>query len=182
MPLEETLINRISSILLTASNSVYDPLNYQINNLQIENESQEYAACTFELNSLKIKHRLSKITPTKTGQFVTIWKRNEAGITSPFTDQDEFDLLIISVNSAHRSGQFIFPKVILAQHKIITAKGIEGKRGIRVYPPWDTVTNKQAEKTQQWQAPYFLNIDINGNTDLAKAKELIGNGIKSTGF
>jgi len=178
MLIKENLTNRLSSILLTASDLVYSPLDYQINNLQIENESQEYAACTFELNGLRIKHRLSKITPTKTGQFVTIWKRDEAGITTPFTDQDEFDLLIISANNAGQSGQFIFPKAILAKHKIITAKGIEGKRGIRVYPPWDTVTNKQAEKTQQWQTPYFIQIDVNGNTDLVKAKKLIDNGIQ----
>jgi len=174
-------ITKLPLILQTASNLVYHPLGYQINNLQIESESREYVACAFELNRLKIKHRLAKITPTKTGQFVTIWKRNEAGITTPFNDQDEFDLLIISANSVDRSGQFIFPKVILVQNKIITKNGIEGKRGIRVYPPWDTVTNKQAEKTQQWQAPYFLQIDINENIDLARAKKLIGNGIKQTG-
>jgi hypothetical protein len=175
-------ITKLPLILQTASNLVYHPLGYQINNLQIESESLEYAACTFELNELKIKHRLSKITPTKTGQFVTIWKRDEAGITTPFNDQDEFDLLIISANSADRSGQFIFPKAILVQHKIITKNGIEGKRGIRVYPPWDTVTNKQAEKTQQWQLPYFLRIEVNENIDLARAKKLIGNGIKQTEF
>ncbi|TBO42095.1 MepB family protein [Pedobacter kyonggii] len=182
MPPKENPINRIPSILRTAFNLVYSPLDYQINNLQTESESQEYAACTFELNRLKIKHRLSKITPTKTGQFVSIWKRNEAGITTPFNDQDDFDLLIISANSVDRSGQFIFPKAILAQHQIITKNGIEGKRGIRVYPPWDTVTNKQAEKTQQWQAPYFLRIDVNENIDLGRAKKLIGNGIKQTEF
>jgi len=176
------LITKLPLILQTASNLVYNPLDYQINNLQIESESQEYAACTFELNRLKIKYRLAKITPTKAGQFVTIWKRNEAGITTPFNDQDEFDLLIISASSVDRSGQFIFPKDILVQHKIITKNGIEGKRGIRIYPPWDTVTNKQAEKTQQWQVPYFLQIDVNENIDLARAKKLIGNGIKQTGF
>ena len=175
-------IAKLPLILQTASNLVYHPLGYQINNLQIESESLEYAACTFELNELKIKHRLSKITPTKTGQFVTIWKRNGAGITTPFNDHDEFDLLIISANSVDQSGQFIFPKAILVQHKIITKNEIEGKRGIRVYPPWDTVTNKRAEKTQQWQAPYFLQIDVNENIDLARAKKLIGNGIKQTGF
>ena len=182
MPPKESPINRIPFILRTAFNLVYSPLDYQINNLQIEVESREYAACTFELNGLKIKHRLSKITPTKIGQFVTIWKRNEAGITAPFNDQDEFDLLIISANNADLCGQFIFPKAILVQHKIITKNGIEGKRGIRVYPPWDTVTSRQAEKTQQWQAPYFLQIDVNENIDLARAKKLIGNGIKQTGF
>ncbi|ARS38574.1 hypothetical protein CA265_02305 [Sphingobacteriaceae bacterium GW460-11-11-14-LB5] len=178
MPPKESAINQLPSILLTASNLVYSPLGYQINNLQLENESQAYAACAFELNGLKIRHRLSKITPTKTGQFVTIWKRNEAGITTPFNDQDEFDLLIISAKSAGQAGQFIFPKTILVAHKMITKNGVEGKSGIRVYPPWDTPTNKQAEKTQQWQVPYFIEIDLNGNTDLARAKKLIGNEIK----
>lgn len=96
----------------------------------------------------------------------------------PFTDQDEFDLLIISVNDTDQSGQFIFSKAILAQHKIITANGTGGKRGIRIYAPWDVVTNKQAAKTQQWQATYFLQIDINGNTDLARAAKFICNEIK----
>lgn len=178
MPLKESPKDQLPSILQTASNLVYHPLGYQINNLQIEGESQEYAACTFELEEVKIKHRLSKVTPTKTGQFVTIWKRNQAGITTPFNDQDQFDLLIISARNATQFGQFIFPKEILVQHKIITKNEIVGKRGIRIYTPWDTVTNKQAEKSQQWQAPYFLQIEINGNTDLAKAKELIGNRIK----
>ncbi|WP_293789377.1 MepB family protein [uncultured Pedobacter sp.] len=170
--------NGISCILRTATDLVYSQIGFQISNLQIENESQEYAACTFGLNKLKIKHRLAKITPTKTGQFVTIWKRTEAGITAPFADLDEFDLLIISVNDAARSGQFIFPKATLIQHKIITVNGTGGKRGIRVYAPWDVVSNKQAAKTQEWQAACFLQIDINGNTDLARAAKLIGNAIK----
>jgi len=36
----------------------------------------------------------------------------------------------------------------LADKSIISKNGKLGKRGIRVYPPWDMVTNKQAEKTQ----------------------------------
>ena len=53
---------------------VYDKCGLDLGELTIEDESQEYGACTFRLNDLKIKFRISKITPTKTGQFVTIWK------------------------------------------------------------------------------------------------------------
>jgi hypothetical protein len=173
MSVNGSTINQLPPELQTAAELVYHPLCYQIKNLQIESESQEYDACTFELNGLKIKHRCSKITPTKTGQFVTIWKRNEAGITAPFDDQDNFDLVVITAKNGNNFGQFIFPKTILAKHKIITKNGIEGKRGIRVYPPWDTVTNKQAEKTQLWQAGYFLPISKNQNIDLTLAKKLI---------
>jgi hypothetical protein len=173
MPVKESPINQLPFALQAAADLVYHPLGYQINNLQMENESQEYLACSFELNGLKIKHRLSKITPTKTGQFVTIWKRSEAGITIPFDDQDNFNLIMITAKSGDHFGQFVFPKSILAQHKIITKNGIGGKRGIRVYPPWDTVTNKQAEKSQQWQIAYFLPIYANQRVDLTLAQKLI---------
>lgn len=129
---KETLLNQLPEVLVTASKLIYQPLGYKISNYQTESESQEYNACTFQLNHLKIKHRLSKITPKKTGQFVTIWKRNNLGITIPFDDLDDFDLLIISSETDKHFGQFIFPKAILAQHKIITNNGVEGKRGIRV--------------------------------------------------
>jgi hypothetical protein len=36
---------------------------------------------------------------------------------------------------------------------------VGGKRAIRVYPPWADKLNAQAQKTQQWQAPYFFEIN-----------------------
>lgn len=173
MPFTENQLHQLPTILTTAADLVYNPLNFFIDKLKIETESKEYVACTFQLNGLRVIHRQSKITPSKTGQFVTIWKRNETGITSPFEEKDDFDLLVISARMDNRIGQFIFPKAILAKNKIISQNDLEGKRGFRIYPPWDTVGNKQAEKTQEWQRPYFLEIDLNGNTDLAPAKKLI---------
>jgi hypothetical protein len=173
MPVKENTINQFYPLLLTASELVYHPLGYQINNLRIDSEGQEYSACTFELSGLEIKYRHSKITPTKTGQFVTIWKRNEVGITAPFDDRDNFDLVVITAKNGNDFGQFFFPKAVLAKHKIITKDGVAGKRGIRVYPPWDIVTNKQAEKTQQWQIVYFLPISTHQDIDLTLAKKLI---------
>jgi hypothetical protein len=70
-------------------------------------------------------------------------------------------------------GQFIFPKTVLANKGIISKNGISGKRGIRVYPPWDVPNNKQAEKTQRWQLNYFLTIKTDGTTDLDLAKKLV---------
>lgn len=70
-------------------------------------------------------------------------------------------------------GQFVFPKSVLADKGIITRKGKEGKRGIRVYSPWDIVTNKQAEKTQTWQTKYFLSIKKDNSTDLDLARKII---------
>ncbi|HLO52782.1 MAG TPA: MepB family protein [Saprospiraceae bacterium] len=136
-------------------------------------ESKEYGACTFELNGKKIEQRISKITPTKTGQFVTIWKRNKEGITEPFDISDDFDFIIITSKSGDNFGQFIFPKSVLADKGIITRNGKIGKRGIRVYPPWDFATNKQALKTQSWQTKYFLTIKNDSSNDFDLAKKLL---------
>lgn len=71
----------------------------QLENLAIEKESREYFAHNFELNKQKVKFRMAKITPTKTGQFVTIWKRNENGITEPHNVDDEFEFYLIATVS-----------------------------------------------------------------------------------
>ncbi|KIA92605.1 hypothetical protein OC25_16320 [Pedobacter kyungheensis] len=163
----------IPPVLLAAIKNCYHPSGYQIKNYQKEPESQEYYAATFELNELKIKHRQAKITPAKTGQFVTIWKRSEKGITEPFDASDDFDLLIISVCNGELQGQFIFPKKVLIAQKIVTQDKNTGKRGIRVYPPWDMVSSKQALKSQQWQTSYFLFVSNQHPLAISSAKKLL---------
>ena len=167
-----TLLNSIHSDLKAVKELVYDKCGFDLKNLKQNIESKEYGACTFELNGKKIEQRISKITPTKTGQFVTIWKRNKEGITEPFDISDDFDFIIITSKSGDNFGQFIFPKSVLADKGIITRNGKIGKRGIRVYPPWVIVTNKQAVKTQSWQTKYFLTIKNHNSTDLNLTKKL----------
>jgi hypothetical protein len=166
--------NNLQHHLYNAKTLVYDKCGFYLSELIIEDESQDYGACTFRLNRLKIKYRVSKITPTKTGQFVTIWKRNKEGVTKPFNLTDEIDFVIISSQNGDAFGQFIFPKSVLLEKGIITGKEKEGRRGFRVYPPWYTVTNKQAEKTQLWQTKYFLIIKPSDKTNLNLAKKLLG--------
>ena len=160
------LLKSIHSDLNVVKELVYDKCGFDLSNLNQNIESSEYGACTFELNGKRVQQRISKITPTKTGQFVTIWKRNKNGITEPFDILDDIDFIIITSKSGDNFGQFIFPKSVLADNGIIKRNGKEGKRGIRVYPPWDIATNKQAEKTQSWQTKYFLTIKKENTTDL----------------
>lgn len=164
--------NSIHSDLKVVKELVYDKCGFDLSNLEQNLESVEYGACSFELNGKPIQYRVSKITPTKTGQFVTIWKRNNDGITEPFDISDDLDFIIITSKSGNNFGQFIFPKAILADKGIITKNGKDGKRGIRVYPPWDITTNKQAEKTQLWQTKYFLTIKKDNSTDLELTKKI----------
>lgn len=168
-----TTINFFHDDLKIAKELVYDQCNFDFSDPKLNAESIEYGACSFELDSKKIQHRVSKITPTKTGQFVTLWKRNKDGITEPFDYSDEIDFIIITARSGDNFGQFIFPKTVLADKGIITQNGKSGKRGIRVYPPWDIPKNKQAEKTQSWQIIYFLTIKEDGFTNFRLLKKLL---------
>jgi hypothetical protein len=166
------LLTAIHNDLKVVKEFVYDKCDFDLRNLKQRAESKEYGACSFELNGKIIEQRISKITPTKTGQFVTIWKRNKNGITEPLDNSDNFDFVIIMAKSGNNFGQFIFPKSVLADNGIITRNGKEGKRGIRVYPPWDVATTEQAKKSQSWQTEYFLTIKKDNSTDLAWIKKL----------
>ncbi len=172
-----TIQNSIHYDLKVVKELVYEKCGFDLTNLKQHLESTEYGACSFELNGHTIQYRVSKITPTKTGQFVTIWKRNNDGITEPFDILDDLDFIIITSKSGENFGQFIFPKSVLADKGIITSNGKEGKRGIRVYPPWDITTNKQAMQTQSWQSKYFLTIKGDNSTDLDLIKKLLKNKI-----
>lgn len=167
------IINSFHEDLKIVKKSVYDICNFNLSLPKLNAESIEYGACSFELDGKKIQHRVAKITPTKTGQFVTIWKRNKNGITAPYDISDEIDFIIITARSANNLGQFIFPKKVLADKGIITQNGKSGKRGIRVYPPWDIPESKQAEKTQNWQILYFLTITTDNFANLDLAKKLL---------
>ncbi|TRX34872.1 MepB domain containing protein [Flavobacterium sp. ZT3R18] len=146
--------------------------NFEITQPDLEPESSEYGACTFVLNNLNIRYRTAKITPTKTGQFVTLWKRIDHAPIQPFDSTDPIDLFIISARKDNHFGLFIFPKSIGIEKGIVTNGNKEGKRAIRVYPPWDATTSKQAQKTQKWQLDYFLEIRQDQTIDLNRAKTL----------
>lgn len=172
---EIVTINNFHNDLKMVIQFVYYKCGFDLTNPKLDNESVKYGACSFVLNGNSIQHRVSKITPTKVGQFVTIWKRNKDGITEPFNTSDALDFIVITAKSGDNFGQFIFPKAVLADKGIITQNAKSGKRGIRVYPPWDIVSNKQACKTQSWQTKYFLTIKKDKSTDLDLGKKLFQN-------
>ncbi|NJB37578.1 MepB family protein [Croceivirga sp. JEA036] len=135
---------------------LFSKAGYTIADFKIEQESQEYLACTFKVNNKTIMCRTAKITPKKTGQFVTFWKRNSEGVTIPYQHTDEFHFYLIHVKANGKSGLFLFPKTVLVKKGIITTHLKVGKRGFRVYPSGDAPTSKQAFNTQKWQSLYFI--------------------------
>lgn len=149
---------------------IYDKCSLEISDFKNEAEGLDYDACQFQLDGKHIICRSSKITSKKVGQFVTFWKRNTAGITKPYSEAETIDFYVINVKDKDRFGQFVFPKYVLINKGIISTDTKDGKRGFRVYPKWDIVQSKQAEKTQKWQVDYFYEIDE--HLSLSKVLEL----------
>lgn len=161
---------------LATADLVYGPMGLECSVLEMEPESAEYGACHFKLSGLSLRFRVSKITPTKVGQFVTFWKRIGNGPIQPFDASDPIDFLVVSCRSGQHFGQFVFPKSVLCEKSIVSDNGKDGKRGIRIYPPWDKPTSRQALHTQNWQVPYFLNMEKDVWLDKARARKLYGLG------
>ena len=152
--------------------SILKSLNLSLSNLEKDLECEEYFGYNLNINQSFIKFRKAKITPKKVGQFVTFWKRNTDKQTEPFSENDVFDYYIIATEEDSKLGFYIFPKAILIEKNILTSTKKEGKRGFRVYPNWVKPENKQAEKTQNWQQNYFVEI-INNQSDLKQVNKLI---------
>jgi len=152
---------------------VFEPAGFTCHHVEAEVESSAYCAYTFQLNELFILYRHAKITPTKSGQFVTLWKRINDGPIQPFDLSDQVDFIIISSRFDKRFGIFIFPKMVLLEQGVLSGGKKPGKRAIRVYPPWDLLSSAQAIKTQGWQLPFFLEIPADAAIDLNRIKNLL---------
>jgi len=110
----------------------YAACSYSISNQVDDSEAKEYQGATFTLNDKYIIYRKGKETPKKMGLFVTFWKRNEKGITVPYSENDPLDFYIITAVKEDQVGQFIIPKAILVSKGILSTGGKDGKRGFRV--------------------------------------------------
>ncbi|HEL3811091.1 TPA: MepB family protein [Stenotrophomonas maltophilia] len=151
-----------------ALHDLYLPAGLQLTGpIVAEAESAEYGACRFALEGHSIVFRVAKITPTKTGQFVTLWKRPAPGSDiAPLDAADAVHFVVIAVFDGTQRGQFIFSRDLLIERGVMSRDGEGGKRALRVYPPWSTPTAKDAIRTRQWQLRCFLptGADVSAST------------------
>lgn len=125
-----------------------------------EAESADYAACRFGLDGHQVAFRVAKTTPTKIGQFVTLWKRATPDTAiAPLDAADGVDFVIVDVADAGHRGQFVFDRRSLVERGVFSVDGKGGKRAIRVYPPWSKPIAKDAVRAQQWQVRHFSPFD-----------------------
>ncbi len=154
------------------SKQVFEVCGLKCSQLEQEAESSDYQAYSVRVNDKSVRYRHAKITPTKVGQFVTIWKRVGKNPIQPYDSSDDIDLFIVTVKNEDHYGCFVFPKSTLVKYGVFSVNGKGGKRAIRVYPPWDIVESKLAEKTQSWQSAYFAEIPSDKVIDIQKFKSL----------
>lgn len=159
-----------------AIQKVYKPAGLKITSeAKRETESSEYGACRFDINGHKVVFRIAKTTPTKIGQFVTIWKRPVVGgVIVPLDASDNVAFVIVSVCDDKNRGQFVFDQKLLITKDIMSFNGRGGKLAIRIYPPWTKPIAKMAIKTQQWQLPYFFSISEDGVAESSQVRKLLG--------
>lgn len=164
-------MNDFHKALSYVNKILYEPNQLIVKSIEEEKQNSKYGAGTFQLSSKTARFRVAKKTPTKIGQFVVFWEKDENNNNQPFLYENAPDLLIITTfKNSSEFGQFIFPKKILYKKNILKSIDTKGKMGLRVYPSWDTPISKVAIETQKWQLAYFIDI---GNTDKSLIKEML---------
>ncbi len=138
----------------------------------VEADNAEYGAAISAIGRSPGRFRVGKLTPTKVGLFVTVWRRSLGGSTEPLPAEECIDVLVVCVREDSRFGAFAFPKAALVKHGVVSVGGAGGKRGFRVYPPWSATTNRQAKKSQQWQCSYFFEMADGSAIDAQRAIRL----------
>jgi len=141
--------------ILNIINKLYK--NIQHIQINIQNNNKDYYASEFIINNKKICFRKGKITPTKLGHFVSLWKINN-NINVPYDINDNYDKYIFYVEDKLKSGFFVFTKKELLENKILSdnINKIKGKLGFRLYAPWYNVKNNTAKNTQILQIKHFI--------------------------
>ncbi|GAK01807.1 MepB family protein [Geomicrobium sp. JCM 19055] len=152
---------------------IYEPNQFTVKSIQEEVHNSKYGAGKFHLMSKTVRFRVAHQTPTKVGQFVSLWEKDKAGKNQPYSYDASPDFIVITTFRNERQfGQFIFPKEILFQRGILRSSSTKGKMAMRVYPCWDEPNNKQAIATQKWQLPYFIDMSNPSRLPFDRLKKL----------
>lgn len=128
--------------------------------IQIEEQNSDYESGVALIGKEQWRIRTARITPTKSGAFVAVWKRDEGGSTRPFTADESMSGLLVFVEEQERFGVFQFTPAYLISLRYVSSELHPGKRGFRLYPAWCTNLNPQAIRTQRAQAAAFTELNL----------------------
>lgn len=130
----------------------------EISDAVAEEQGSDYESGVVEIGGGSWRIRTARVTPTKLGAFVAVWRRAPGGSTEPFSSADECDGLLVFVKDGARFGAFAFTREHLVNLGIVQSSRHPGKRGFRVYPSWCESLNAQATRTQRAQAGAFADL------------------------
>ncbi|GED99555.1 metallopeptidase [Gordonia spumicola] len=111
----------------------------------------DYDGRIAQIGDQRWRVRTARVTPTKPGAFVAVWRRDVDGGTEPFDSADVAGLLVFV-----EGGVFRFTAEHLADMGITSSDRHPGKRGFRVYQPDLVGLNPRAARTQRAQASAFV--------------------------
>jgi hypothetical protein len=126
--------------------------------VQVEEQNSDYESGVARIGNEQWRIRTARITPTKPGAFVAVWKRGKDGSTGPFTADESMSGLLVFVEEQERFGVFQFTTEHLTSLGYVSSDLHPGKRGFRVYPAWCTDLNSQASRTQRAQGSVFVEL------------------------
>jgi hypothetical protein len=144
--------------LILVKNIIRNNFDVLIDDIVEEKQNLEYEGFTFSIEKKRFRSRKAKKTPKKKGYFVAFWEKNSNNINKPYDEETSPEILVINVIDNEKIGQFIFPKKILVNKKILTSVNSKGKMAIRIYPSWCDNLNHNAVSTQKWQLDYFIDL------------------------
>jgi hypothetical protein len=119
-----------------------------------EAQNSDYESGVVRVGAEDWHIRTARNTPAKVGAFVAFWRRDAAGVTRPFQDDDIGAGLLVFVEQQGSRGVFRFTASHLRDLGVTSGVKL-GKRGFRVYPGWCVGLGLQAAATQRAQAPAY---------------------------
>lgn len=157
-------------------NEFLTPLGKSVSEIAREygDKGAEYGAVRFSLDGKPTLFRQAKHTPTKIGQFVTLWKRElPSRKIVPVDMADGIDRVLVFSDENDRFGLFVFSAAVLAQKAIFSRNLSGGKLAFRVYAPWTEPVADQARSTKTWQCNEFVEL-----TDRESGLTKLGQALK----
>jgi hypothetical protein len=144
--------------LILVKNIIRNNFAVLIDNIVEEEQNLEYEGFSFSIKKKRFRSRKAKKTLKKKGYFVAFWEKDSNNVNKPYDEETSPEKLVINIIDNDKIGQFIFPKKILVDKKILTSVDSKGKMAIRIYPSWCDNLNYNAVSTQKWQLDYFIDL------------------------
>mmetsp|Transcript_7366 Transcript_7366/g.16268 ORF Transcript_7366/g.16268 Transcript_7366/m.16268 type:complete len:234 (-) Transcript_7366:228-929(-) len=143
-----------------------------------------YDSCLLDLAGAAVEYRTAKITPTKTGAFVTCWKRpgGRKGAIVPLSHDNSWAALVVAVDEGpSKFGHFVFLPSELESQGILKDSKSKGKLSFRVYAPWVEPESQQAASSQAWQKRCFVSSPASEEEQAWLTETLVAAGCRRRG-